>query len=134
MSRIISYLTFNGNCFDAMKFYQKCLGGELHIQLVGDSPEASTLPNAFHAHVLQAELRNGNIELIATDMVGDEGLKQGNTVSMMMVCKTKKEFNTYFKRLASGGTIIQPARKNFWGVWFGSLQDRYGNYWLLQCA
>jgi uncharacterized glyoxalase superfamily protein PhnB len=53
---------------------------------------------------------------------------------MMMVCKTKKEFNTYFKKLGTGGTIIQPAKKNFWGVWFGSLQDRYGNYWLLQCA
>ena len=134
MSRIISYLSFNGNCFDAMKFYQKCLGGELRIQLVGETPEAFTLPNAFHAQVLQAELRNGSIEMVATDLVGDEGLQSGNRVSMMMVCKTKKEFNTYFKKLATGGTIIQPAKKNFWGVWFGSLQDRYGNNWLLQCA
>lgn len=108
-------------------------GGELRIQLVGETKRASTLPQSFQGPVLQAELRNGSLEMVATDL-GDEGLKHGNTVSMMMVCKTKKEFNTYFKKLATGGTIIQPAKKNFWGVWFGSLQDRYGNYWLLQCA
>jgi PhnB protein len=116
-----------------MKFYQKCLGGELRIQLVGETKGSSTLPQSFQGQVLQAELRNGSLEMVATDL-GDDGLKQGNMVSMMMVCKTKKEFNTYFKKLAMGGTIIQPAKKNFWGVWFGSLQDRYGNYWLLQCA
>lgn len=132
MSRIISYLTFNGNCLDAMKFYQECLGGELRVQLVGETPGASTLPRSFHRHVLQAELRNGNLEIVATDLIGDEGLKPGNTVSMMMVCKSKKEFNMLFKKLTTGGTIIQPAKKNFWGVWFGTLQDRYGNYWLLQ--
>lgn len=119
---------------DAMKFYQKCLGGELRIQLVGETPAAFALPHSFHAHVLQAELRNGSVEMVATDLVGDEGLQPGNTVSLMMVCKTKKEFNSCFKKLATGGTIIQPAKKNFWGVWFGALKDRYGNYWLLQCA
>lgn len=117
-----------------MKFYQKCLGGELRIQLVGETPEASILPASFNKYVLHAELRNGSVEMVGTDLVGEDGLKPGNTVALMVLCKTKKEFNTCFKKLAMGGSIIQPAKKNFWGVWFGALQDRYGNYWMLQCA
>jgi PhnB protein len=38
MTQINSYLTFNGNCQEAMIFYQKCLGGELTFQTVGESP------------------------------------------------------------------------------------------------
>lgn len=132
MNRIISYLTFNGNCQEAMHFYQKCLGGKLSFQLVGQSPQGKSLPDAFQRYVLQGALSNGSVELIGTDMVGDDGLQQGNTVSLLVVCQSKKEVNHYFKRLATGGRIVQPVKKNFWGLWFGTLQDRYGTYWLLQ--
>jgi len=117
-----------------MLFYQKCLGGKLSLQLVGDSPQGKNLPDSFHSYVLHGELCSNHVALMGTDMVGDDGLLQGNTVSMLVVCKSKKEISQYFKRLATGGRIVQPVKKNFWGLWFGSLQDRYGNHWLLQSA
>ncbi|MBX2916754.1 MAG: VOC family protein [Cyclobacteriaceae bacterium] len=132
MNRIISYLTFNGNCYEAMHFYQKCFGGELDFQLVGESPPGKNLPDAFQRYVLQGALRNGSLELIGTDMVGNDGLMQGNTVSLLVFCKSKREVHKYFKLLATGGRIVQPVKKNFWGLWFGTLQDRYGTHWHLQ--
>ena len=32
MKSVTTYLHFNGNCREAMSFYQTCLGGELHLQ------------------------------------------------------------------------------------------------------
>jgi PhnB protein len=38
MTTINAYLTFNGNCRQAMTFYRECLGGELTLQAVKGSP------------------------------------------------------------------------------------------------
>jgi PhnB protein len=32
------FLLFEGNCAEAMDFYQSCLGGELTIVRLGDTP------------------------------------------------------------------------------------------------
>ena len=42
--QIQSYLTFNGNCREAMNFYKQCLGGELWFQTVGESPLSEHMP------------------------------------------------------------------------------------------
>ncbi|MEJ0101299.1 MAG: hypothetical protein WDO19_01540 [Bacteroidota bacterium] len=44
MPTIISYLTFNGNCREAMIFYKECLGGELSLTVAGESPVANQVP------------------------------------------------------------------------------------------
>lgn len=44
MTQINSYLTFNGNCREAMNFYKDCLGGELILQTIGESPLAYKMP------------------------------------------------------------------------------------------
>ena len=36
MTQINAYLTFNGNCREAMQFYTDCLGGELYLQTIGE--------------------------------------------------------------------------------------------------
>ncbi len=57
MTQINSYLTFNGNCREAMNFYKSCLGGELHFQTIGDSPLSEGMPAAMKACILKATLK-----------------------------------------------------------------------------
>ena len=38
MKAIVTYLNFDGNCREAMKFYQRCLGGELSIMPFSEAP------------------------------------------------------------------------------------------------
>ena len=39
------YLTFNGNCADAMRFYEKTLGGKMQMMLTyGESPDPAQCP------------------------------------------------------------------------------------------
>lgn len=131
MAQLYSYLTFNGNCREAMKFYQNCLGGELSIQTVGDSPKTKSLPAKMKESVLHAVLQSGGLTLLASDMVGEYGLVKGNSVSLMLECGSLKELKSAFGKLAEGGKIAYPIEVTFWGASLGGLIDKYGHHWLL---
>jgi PhnB protein len=131
MSTIISYLTFNGNCREAMTFYQKCLGGELTLQTIGDSPLAGKMPGKMKDCILHATLSNGNLLLMGSDMVPENGLIKGNSVSLTLACGSEKEIKTCYKNLAAGGISSHPLENSFWGALFGGLTDKYGVSWLL---
>jgi PhnB protein len=131
MAQINSYLTFNGNCREAMQFYQKCLGGKLRLQTVGDSPLADQLPSKMKQCILHGTLTRGSMVIMATDMVADKGLIRGNAVSLLLNCNSEKEIRTYYKNLSAGGEATHPVHESFWGSLFGDLTDKYGNNWLL---
>lgn len=134
MTQINSYLTFGGNCREAMKFYQQCLGGELTIQTIGDSPLSDKLPPQMKDRILHSTLTNERLVLMGTDMVSEQGLKKGNSVSLMLNCSTEQEINEFYTRLSKGGKATHPPHVSFWGALFGDLEDRYGNQWLLHYA
>jgi PhnB protein len=131
MTQINSYLTFSGNCLEAMTFYKECLGGELSIQTIGESPLADKMPAKMKEFILHAVLTNGALVLMGSDMVGDNGLRKGNAVSLMLNCSSEEEIRTCFEKLSSGGIKDHPLENSFWGALFGDLTDRFGNHWLL---
>ncbi|WP_199140183.1 VOC family protein [Pedobacter sp. ASV12] len=131
MAQLYSYLTFNGNCRQAMTFYQSCLGGELELQTIGQAPLSEPLPANIKAYIVQATLRKDNLVLMATDMVANEGLNSGNSVSLLLNCQSEQELHHYYRQLARQGQATQPLATNFWGAIFGSLTDQFGVRWLL---
>lgn len=131
MKTIAPYLTFNGNCREAMKFYQKCLGGELELQTIGKSPLANKLPKAMKNSILHATLTKGKVAIMASDMVSSKGLIKGTSVSLILHCTSKKEINTLYEKLSAGGEKTHPLEISFWGALFGDLTDKYGVQWLL---
>ena len=131
MTSINSYLTFNGNCREAMTFYQRCLGGELSFQTIGESPLSDKMPLQMKASILHATLINGSLVIMASDMTSEKGIIKGNSVSLMLNCSSEKEIRTYYKKLSSGGNADHPLEDTFWGALFGDLTDKYGNHWLL---
>lgn len=131
MAQLYSYLTFNGNCRQAMTFYQHCLGGELNFQTIGESPLSEPLPKAMKSYIIQATLRKDGFVLMATDMVANEGLTLGNSISLMLNCQSEYELEYFYQQLANGGEATQPLETNFWGAVFGSVTDQFGIRWLL---
>jgi PhnB protein len=130
MAQINSYLTFNGNCREAMEFYKECFGGELVLQKVGDSPVADKVPPQMAASILHASLTNGSLMLLATDMCRTE-LSKGNTVTMCINCSTEEEIRNFYEKLSIGGEIIYALDTSFWGALYGELTDRFGHNWML---
>lgn len=125
------YLTFDGKCREAMTFYQHCLGGELFIQTIGESPMADELPEEARAFILHSTLTIGPLILMASDMVSDKGLEMGNSVSLMLDCSTEEEVRRLYYLLSEDGEATHPLEKSFWGALFGDLTDKFGHHWLL---
>ena len=44
MQKLDSYLFFDGNCADAMRFYERTLGGKLQLMTHAQSPMADQTP------------------------------------------------------------------------------------------
>ncbi|UII32744.1 VOC family protein [Fulvivirga ulvae] len=131
MNKLVTYLTFNGNCREAMIFYQNCFGGELYLQTIGDTPEAEKLPREVRDYILHASLDGNDLVLMGTDMVEDNGLIKGNAMSIMVECNDELEVRKYYERLSEGGVETHPLQPNFFGNLFGGLRDKFGNHWLL---
>ncbi|MES2591583.1 MAG: VOC family protein [Bacteroidota bacterium] len=128
---VTPYLTFNGNCLEAMTFYKKCLGGTLTFQTVGSSPLAAKMPARMKKAILHATLVKDNVTLMASDMVSDKGLTKGNAVSIMLDCNSEAEIRKLYKKLSQEGKATQPLENTFFGALLGGLTDKYSNNWLL---
>jgi PhnB protein len=59
MLRTTPFLLFDGNCAEAMTFYHKCLGGELTLTKLGDTPLKDTFPEEKWGRLINAHLKNG---------------------------------------------------------------------------
>lgn len=133
-TKISAYLTFNGNCRQAMQFYKECLGGELYFQTVGESPLSVSMPVKMKDCIVLSSLKNGALELIGSDMVDDKGLLKGNAVSLLLDCCTEEEMKDRYCKLSFGGEAIHPPVTSHWGALFGNLIDKFGNHWILNCT
>src|SRR4249920_2607817 len=116
MTQINSYLTFSGNCREAMTFYKECLGGELTLQTIGESPLSDKMPKQMKDCILHSTLTKDDLVLMGSDMVGENGLTKGNAVSLMLKCSSETEIKTTYKTLSSGGKADHPLENSFWGA------------------
>jgi PhnB protein len=117
-----------------MTFYQKCIGGVLGFQTIGDSPLSKEMPDKMKRSILQGTLRKGMMTLIGSDLVNNIGLIKGNSVSILLNCENEKKASVLYKKLSIGGSQIQHLEVNHFGILMGGLTDRYGYQWIVQCS
>jgi PhnB protein len=130
MTKLTPYLLFDGTCGDAMKFYQSCLGGELTLTKVKDSPAKDQMLAAQQEKVLNAHLSAGEMELSASDWLApDESPVRGNTVCMFVSGGTTADLTKLFEKLSEGAKVTNPLRPTYFGI-YGALNDRFGVRWM----
>jgi len=130
MTQINAYLTFDGNCREAMTFYRDCLGGKLTLQTIQGSPMAAQWPAGVQQNILHASLVNGSLVLLGSDIAGRDALVNGNTISLSLNCSSEEEIKTFFSNLSAGGQVVHPLHEFFAGT-MGTLTDRFEKDWLL---
>ncbi len=134
MLNLTPFLLFDGSCAEAMAFYQSCLGGELTLTKVADTPMKSHMPPEQHHKVAHARLKSGVIEFSAADWLhATRRPKQGNTVAMYINGGKYKELRAIFDRLAAGADkeLLDDLRDMPFGS-YGHLADKYGVHWFFQ--
>ncbi|MEI7735185.1 MAG: VOC family protein [Ferruginibacter sp.] len=129
MTHINAYLNFNGQAREAMSFYQQCLGGELVMQKLAESPMAAQMPSEMGNKILHSSLTNEHLILMASDMMGRSTVT-GNNVMLCVNCSSEEEINNFFTNLSAGGKIHDPLQQSFWGATFGKLTDKFGIHWI----
>lgn len=133
MAQLNSYLTFNGNCREAMTFYKECLGGELELQTIADSPMAEQMPSKMKECILHSTLKSGDIVIMGSDMA-PENLIKGNAVSMMLSFNNESAIRKAYTDLSKDGDASHPLEVTFFGALFGHLTDKFGHQWMFHYA
>jgi PhnB protein len=135
MPQLDAYLTFDGNCADAMRFYERTLGGKLEMLMThAESPMAAQTPRGSADRIMHARLViDGRILMASDSMVGHpyEGMKG---FSLSLVYPTVTDAQRAFDALAEGGRVNMPLQKTFWAEAFGMLVDRFGTPWMVNGA
>ena len=134
MTTLTPYLLFDGNCKQAMEFYKSCFGGDLTQIAVKDSPVKDSMPAFQHGKTLNARLKNGNVELSASDwLLLDRPRVPGNTVCLYLNAETRQELSALFERLSEGGDVTDPLKEMFFGT-YGALNDQFGVRWMFHSS
>jgi PhnB protein len=131
MLNLTPFLLFDGNCAEAMTFYQACLGGELTITTLGDTPMKDHTPPGQHAKVVHAHLKSGVIEFSTTDWLHPtREPMQGNMAAMYLNGGSYGELRQVFDRLSEGADpgLVDELRDLPFGV-YGHLADKFGVHW-----
>lgn len=130
MKQLSVYLSFPGNCEEAINFYKDCLSGEIvSLQRFGDTPVDS--PEEHKQKVMHAEFRAGDIFFMASDGRPDEALTPGDMIHLSINLTDAAEQEAIFSKLSAGGRVDMPLEDTFWGARFGMLTDKYGIRWML---
>ncbi len=135
MLYVTPFLLFDGNCAEAMTFYHNCLGGELTLTRLGDTPMKDMFPTEKHNRIINAYLKSGAIEISATDWMASPALepKQGNTFAIFVLGGTYDELIEVFDKLAEGANKewFQELHEMPFGN-YGQFFDKYGVQWIFK--
>jgi PhnB protein len=127
------YLTFNGQCEAAFKFYEKVLGGKIEAMMTyGSSPIAEQMPSDWRNKIMHARMTVGDKMLMASDAPPDrcEAMKG---IMVTLGIDEPGEAERIFHALSESGTVQMPLQETFWARRFGMLVDQFGTPWMVNC-
>jgi PhnB protein len=130
--KLITYLTFTGNCEEAIGFYKETLGAEvIHVSYMGEGQ--MEVPENLKGKVMHARLKIDENELYLSDTFDPSAVKRGNNISLSLQTDDLSQTEGLFSNLSSGGNIIMPLQDTFWGARFGIFTDKFGIQWMINC-
>ena len=127
------YLSFNGQCEAAFKFYEQVLGGSIcALMLYEGSPMAEQVPADWAQKVMHGEFKLGDRLIMGSDCTSEHYEKPQGT-SLMVGVDEAGEAERIFNALAEAGTVTMPIQETFWARRFGTVIDQFGTSWMVNC-
>lgn len=134
MPQLTAYLGFEGNCAEAMRFYERAFGGRLtRLMKVGETPVAGHVPPGNGDRIMHARLEFDGAVLMAGDAIDGMGpYEPMKGFNVTVSYATADEARPVFDALREGARrIVMPFGPAFWADASGMLVDRYGTPWII---
>jgi PhnB protein len=131
--KLNTYLNFNGNCEEALKFYEKALGARpVMMMRYGESPMAKETAKEMHQKILHGRVTLGDNVIMASDT--PPGRFEGQAGFCINIgVDTPEEAERLFNALSEKAEIHMPLGETFWALRFGMLVDQFGVPWMVNC-
>ncbi|MGE9516043.1 MAG: VOC family protein [Solitalea-like symbiont of Tyrophagus putrescentiae] len=134
------YLNFdNGNCQEALDFYQNALNG--NVTTVVRASDMKVSPHdigmseeqfeEYKNYIIHAVLEFGDNKLYAADIFPGFEHQKGNNVSITILFDTLDELNEIYSKLSKDcNKVVKPLAPTEWAEQFGMIIDKYGISWV----
>ena len=130
---IIPYLSFRGNCEEALHTYMEAFGGEIHYMSRWSENTFTKSPDQI-GKVMHVEFSLGKTRMAAADSF--DGADINTDIKLMIHMNTKEEALQTVALLAEGGSVLSPLQPHPEpdDAGCGSItKDRFGYTWIITC-
>jgi PhnB protein len=128
----VCYLYFQGQCAEAMRFYERTLGGKLEALFTyADAPQPHPCAAGGENLVMHARLVIDGRALMASDLPPGTPAKPMAGFALSLNYPAPDEARRVFDALSQGGTVTMPMQKTFFADAYGMFTDRFGTPWMV---
>lgn len=133
MIKLSTYLLFDDTCEEALLFYKSCLGGDLSLTKLADTPMKANFPENLHTRIINSRLKSESIDISASDwMAQHETPVRGNQMCLYIDGGDYDQTKAVFDKLSEGANVTDPLTKLSFG-YYGALNDKFGVRWMFHC-
>ena len=127
------YLSFNGNCREALTFYAELFGGTVNTLMPWNAEMIKGMPGATEEHIMHGDISVNDYTIAGSDQFGEMYSPAGN-VSLMMDLDDVADAKAKFEALAEDGQVMMPFGETFFAEGYGFCTDRFGIMWQVHCT
>lgn len=131
--QINAYLSFNGNCREALTFYAQALGGQVVSMIpYSDAPPSMPMPPQMSDKIMHGRISAGDSLLMGSDAPPDR-YKQPQGMQVNINVSDAAQAEKIYAALSEGGAIVMPLAETFWALRFAMFHDKFGIAWMINC-
>lgn len=132
--QIRPYLTFKGNCQEAIELYTRAFNKEItDISRASDLPQSPDNPmpmsDSRKNYIIQATLQLGDNFIRLSDCFGELNDPPSERVSIIVEC-SQDEVKHGFSILSEEGRVGSPLQATFYSPCTGVVHDKFGVMWI----
>ncbi len=132
--KVIPYLSFNGNCEEAVNTYIEAFGGEIYYLSRWSENTFDVTPDQI-GKIMHVEFALGNTHMAAGDTF--DRTDENGGIKLMVHMDSEEEALKTVSVLAEGGTVLSPLQPHPEpdDAGCGSItKDRFGYTWIITCS
>ncbi len=133
--RLKHYLSFDGDCRQALTWYAGLLGGQVTaMQSFADTPGCEDLPDELKTRILHGRVDVDAFSLMGTDATPDHPYKGVIGAYVVIDLDDQARAEALYSALSEGAQAVEmPLQQTFWARRYGILADRHGVRWMINC-